>query len=428
MGLAAAVVLVLAACGSSGSGGSGGGQSAGTPPPSNATGLEGDNANGAITNYLTYVGGKQGKADTSLPPVYIGWVNQQGGAPPSTPEATQGAQAAVQFVNSQLGGVGGHPLALRSCFIGSAEEEGQKCGQQLVADSSVSAIAFGSVAVGNQSFERVLGGQKPLVIGVSGAPADTTAQNTYILYGDQVHILEPFGTYLNQKLHAKTAAMIYPNEAGLSSGAAATKKGLEKAGVKVKAVGYDPNATDMLGPLTAAGAQSADVVFPFPDTPQCASIAKSLTQAGIRKPVVSQPLCLDPKVAQALGDLPKWTYGIASVLPSDASAPDARTYSAVAGRNGLGAGVQNPWAEVAWGTILELAKFMNASGADKISPATMTAQLKAFKGPLILGAPNINCGQFSDAPAVCNNQIRLYTYQGKGAFTPAAGWTKPPSG
>jgi branched-chain amino acid transport system substrate-binding protein len=425
-----AVVLIVSACGSSGSSSSSGGsaQSTATPNAQNITGLQGDNANGAITNYLTYVGGKSGKADSSLSPVYIGWVNQQGGSTASTPEATQGAQAAVNFVNNSLGGIGGHPLALRSCFVTSAEEEGQKCGQQLAADSSVSAIAFGSVAVGNQSFERTVAGKKPLVIGVSGNPADTSAQNTYILYGDQVHILEPFGTYLNQKLHAKTAAMIYPNEAGLSSGAAATKKGLEKAGVKVKSVGYDPNATDMLGALTAAGAQSADVVFPFPDTPQCAAIAKSLTQIGNRKPVVSQPLCLDPKVAAALGDLPKWTYGIASVLPSDKSAPDAVTYTAVAGRNGLGAGTVNPWAEVAWGTILGMAKFMNATGVDKVSAESMSAQLKAFKGPLILGAPNINCGQFSDAPAVCNNQIRLYTYEGKGAFKPAAGWTKPPSG
>ena len=36
-------------------------------------------AKGPVTNYLKYVGGKHGKANTKLSPVYIGWVNQQGG-------------------------------------------------------------------------------------------------------------------------------------------------------------------------------------------------------------------------------------------------------------------------------------------------------------------------------------------------------------
>ena len=36
-------------------------------------------AAGAVTNYLTYVHGKAGRANPRLSKVYIGWVNQQGG-------------------------------------------------------------------------------------------------------------------------------------------------------------------------------------------------------------------------------------------------------------------------------------------------------------------------------------------------------------
>src|SRR5919197_4202881 len=107
--VAAALSLLLAACGA------GGGSSASTTPRAGSTGtatgadgLSGSNANGSVTNYLTYVGGTAGKADSSLSPLAIGWVNGQGGAV-STPQATEGAQAAVNFINNHLGGIGGDP-------------------------------------------------------------------------------------------------------------------------------------------------------------------------------------------------------------------------------------------------------------------------------------------------------------------------------
>ena len=74
-------------------------------------------AGAAVTNYLTYVKGKRGKANPRLSKVYIGWVNQQGGQVVIGGLATAGAQLAVRYVNDQLGGVGGHPVALVQCFI-----------------------------------------------------------------------------------------------------------------------------------------------------------------------------------------------------------------------------------------------------------------------------------------------------------------------
>ena len=40
------------------------------------------------------------------------------------PLATNGAQMAVKYINAELGGIDGHPLVLKTCFIRSAEEEG----------------------------------------------------------------------------------------------------------------------------------------------------------------------------------------------------------------------------------------------------------------------------------------------------------------
>ncbi|MGH2859348.1 MAG: hypothetical protein ACRDMJ_17895, partial [Solirubrobacteraceae bacterium] len=146
--LAAALALALAACGSSSSSSSSAASSAATSSSSatssaaattgaattssagTGTGAAAGGAgSGAVTNYQTYTGGKAGKANSSLPPVTIGWINQQGGQQQIGPLATVGAETAVKYINAELGGVDGHPLTLKECFIRSAEEEGTTCGQ-----------------------------------------------------------------------------------------------------------------------------------------------------------------------------------------------------------------------------------------------------------------------------------------------------------
>ena len=41
-------------------------------------------------------------------------------------------------------------------------------------------------------------------------------------------------------------------------------------------VGFAPNATDLAGPLTAAGAQNADMIVPQSNAAGCVNIAKAL--------------------------------------------------------------------------------------------------------------------------------------------------------
>jgi branched-chain amino acid transport system substrate-binding protein len=422
--VAVAVVLIAAGC----SGGGGSGTSAGGGGGAAGGGTASTSAPAKpVTDYLSYVGGKAGPADTSQSPITVGWVNAQGGAN-EIPEATFAAQAAVKYVNTELGGIGGHPLALKTCFIASAEEEGQKCGQQLLNDAKVPVIVFGAVVTGNQALEATVDGKKPIMVGVSAAPSDSTAKNAYLLYGDQTHVLGPWGTYARDIVKAKTAAVVYPSQAGANTAAAAAKKGLEDAGITVKSVGYDPQATDLLGPLTAAGGQTADVVVPMTDAAGCVNLAKALKQIGSNKPVVSNPLCLSPQVAQGLGDLPVgWVFGIAQILPSDPTAPDAKTYVATSTKYGLKqADTANPFAALGWDEILITTKLMNSIGADKITPDTMTAALKAFKGPLIMGAPTVQCGKYAEALAVCNDQTKFYKYLGKGQFQSVSDWLRPP--
>jgi branched-chain amino acid transport system substrate-binding protein len=437
LGLAAAAVALAAAGCSSSASGSGPAAPTSAAPASSLPASTGPGGQGAqsVTNYLSYTGGKAGPADKSLPPVYIGYVNQQGGPTAVGLLATAGAQMAVDYANAELGGVDGHPIQLVTCFIASAEEEGTVCAQKFLANSKVDVIELGGVAIGVQSFYGTLGGAKPVIDGVAGTPIDAVQKNTVILFGDVTHILPPFGTYARDVLHAKTAALVYPSDnAGIAVGAAQVKAGLAAAGISVKAVGYPETQTDLTSVLTAAGAQTADLVIPYTDAAGCVNLAKSLTTLGITDPkkILSAPLCLNGQVIKGLGDFPHWTYSIASSLFGDPTDPGMPPYEAAAKKYSTPANAPDPWNIVNFGQTLTTIKIMNEVGYANLSPSAILAKAKAFKGPQALGAPALDCGKYAKAPGVCNDRIQFFEYtggvtSGKPNWSKVAGWLQPPS-
>jgi branched-chain amino acid transport system substrate-binding protein len=434
LSIAALAAVIVAGCGSSSSttkttSASPPATTSATTAPPASSGSGGAGAK-SVTNYLTYVDGKAGKANPSLPPVTIGWVNQQGGQQVIGALATNGAQLAVKYINDQLGGIDGHPLKLQTCFITSAEEEGTTCGQKFLANKSISVIDVGAVAIGIQSLYSTIGTSKPVITGVSVTPVDSTKANAVILFGDVTHVLGPFGTYASQVLHAKTAALVYPNIAGITDGAAAISASLKAAGVKVKSVAYDANETDLIGPLTSAGASSADLVIPYTEAGGCVNLAKGLKQLGITdaKKILSAPLCLNSQVAAGLGgDFPIWTYAIASSLYGDPTDPGMPPYMKVTAQYGQQAEAPDPWNIVSFGQMLTTARFLNQLGYSGITPSAVLAKAKAFTGPVALGAPSLQCGKYPSAPAVCNDRTQFFLYKGKHAFVKSAGWLQPPS-
>jgi branched-chain amino acid transport system substrate-binding protein len=429
--VAAALVSLLlfaAGCGDdddSGSEPASGGGGGGAETSADQTGGAGESS---VTDYVEYVGGTAGKADSNKSTIYIGWLNQEGGQQEIGAAATDGADLAVKVANEQLGGIDGHPVALKKCFIKNAEEEGTTCGQKLGNDESVTAINVGGVAIGIQPFYSTIGGKKPVIVGVAVTPVDTVQKNASILFGDVTHVLGPFGTYASDVLEAKTAALVYPNIAGITDGAAALAKGLQDAGVEVKKVGYAQGQTDLIGPLTAAGAQSADMVIPYSDASGCVNQAKALKQLGITdaKKIVSAPLCLNPLVQEGLGgDYPIWTYAIASSLFGDTTDPGMPPYIKVTEQYGVKT-APDPWVIVSFGSVLTTIKFLNELGPDGLTTDAIVDKARSFKGPVALGAPELQCDKYQDAPAVCNDRTQFFTYSGKNQFDKAAEWLQPP--
>jgi branched-chain amino acid transport system substrate-binding protein len=380
-----------------------------------------------VLDYQAYVGGK-GRAKANLPPVTIGFINQQGGPPNvNRPQATSVIRAGVKMVNAELGGVQGHPLRLNECFVAQAEEEGVRCGQQLLNDRAVRAILYGFVTVPNQSIYATVRGTIPIVGVVTANPSDPTAKNAFFLNGSQTSVLGPFGTYTQRFLrNVKTVAIVYPNQPGADTAAFALRRAMQQVGRRVTMIATPPLATDLLGAATQAS--SADMIIPALGFTECVPFARALDQIRYSKPVLSTPLCTAiPRTAYAGGDLPRWTYGIAQTL---VNLPGAQSRLFLKKGLQYGTTVNDMlwvFSEIAWEELLATVKIMNAIPYAKLTPARISAGFKAFKGPLVLAAPQVSCGKVSPGePAVCGNQTQFYNYLGRGKWKAASGWLKPP--
>ena len=386
--------------------------------------------NKSVTNYIAYVGGKVGKANPKLKPIYIGYVNQEGGPIVIGKNNDNGTIAGAQFVNTLAGGIRGHRIVFIQCFIASTEEEGQKCGQKFRNDKRIVAVVTGAVAVGSESLYAAIGKTKPVIVGVAVNPVDSVQPNATILYGDARFILAPYATFARDELHTKSAALIFPEGAGQDAAAAGQTTAFEAAGIPIKKVSYPINTADLTVPLVAAGALKADLVMPVILPFECGKFEKAIRALKIPdEKVLASPICLSPTTIEEFGDFPNWIYAIASSLTFDTSDPAVPPYQKIMKLMGQEKFIGDPWANVGFGEITTLAKWLNALGPKNITTAGILKQTKSFKGPMVLGSPAIQCGKYKKSPAVCNDYTQFYRYAGKVCSRrPATGCRRPELG
>jgi len=381
-----------------------------------------------VKTLLAYTGGKEGAADKA--PITIGYVNSQGGAN-AFPDYTTQIESAVALVNTRLGGIDGHPIQLKKCFVPGVEEQGQKCAQEFLSDPKVVAVLEGALDTGAQSFHATLAGKLPVLGMMAVSLAGANDRNAYYLSGGQFGA-PSFVTYAKDHLKAKSVAMI--SAAGLPvavQAATLLKNGFQAAGIEVTQATYAPTSTDYVPSITASGAQKADMVLPLVVAPgQCLALAKALQQVPVTAPVVTFNSCLGRTVKDGLGDYPQWTFMSPTVNgDSTDQAPDTaaqiKAYQEWFGPlrpavTTAASGVQSLQ------LTLTLAKLLHGTG-DAVTAQTAAAAFKAFTGPVFLGSPRNAFGANPAFPAVGSLANRFYTYDGKDSWKDATAgqWVVP---
>jgi branched-chain amino acid transport system substrate-binding protein len=444
LALACLAAALLAACGSDdeSSGGSSGGGSAETTEAAADSGggdvdgealwaKGGSGECGSLENFVDYVCGKPGPADESKPPVKIGWVNNQDGSIVSLgPQATEAAQFAVDWVNKYAGGIGGHKLELVTCFVKNSEEEGKACADKFLADKDISMISYGSVGPGANTINAAIkSAGVPVIEGFAINASDTQSDNHFILFTAAPFDYYAWGTLGRDHLKAKTGAIVYPQGTGFQNSARAAEEAMKAVGITTKSVGFDPESTNLVGALVASGAPTADMVVNVGGTPAtCVAINKGQKQLKIpdEKVVGDFSCALESEKEAYGGDIPKWYFGQAQSGDGLTDSPIGKQYLAALKAFGHEKDRPDVWYSGMFGTLLTIAQTLNKVGPDKISPDAIKAQIKEWRGPLLLGQPEPFCGKYPSAPANCGGGDRFFRYEGNDKWTPVSEWSDVP--
>jgi branched-chain amino acid transport system substrate-binding protein len=355
---------------------------------------------------VKFTQGKAGKADSAKEPFVIGWANQQGGTP-SYPQATAGAEAAVKFINDELGGIAGRPVKLETCFM-LAEEDGQKCGAKFSGNKDVQVVGLGLAAVGNASLYKTVLKDKPVVVATSAAQPDTTTPGVYTFNGGALSPIAADGLLAAQVKGAKRSAVMHSNNPiGTFVAQKILKPVLESQKLKVTLVPIGDTATapEVASAIQAAGAGSADVFQMTTLDVQCVSAYDALKQQNLTPKVVTTYQCSQPAMREHLdGKNPAgWIFTSFGDSPQIENAENGqKTYVAAMTEQGQKDDITyHGDASMSFSTVMTLARIGNELG-DKASPETIRKAIVDYDGPLMMTPGKPKCGKVSKQfPGVC---------------------------
>ena len=353
---------------------------------------------------LDYTGGTAGEA--SGEPYKIGYVNQED----FFPENTIGMNAARDYINAELSGVGGRPIEIVPCVVNTGDD-GSKCGTEMANNAEISLVITGTMQDNHQPLYDALNGKKAVIVGNGVTTEDFTTTAGQAFTAGSPGVIPGLGatatTYLDPK--PKTAAIVYVNTA---AGSAAfdllLKPVLEKGGIAVTYVPVEVTATaaDVQSAMTAAGADKADVFIPLVTIQQCINVYDSIKALGINPTVVTTGLCFGTPMTDHIKDagdtgvVPDgWYFGgygysyydpdlesgmltyVTKVQEYGKPAPGATTleYTGFAGPS--------------FANLMTATKFINTITPEKADVAALDAAVRGFKGPMMIQAGPLDCGK-----------------------------------
>jgi branched-chain amino acid transport system substrate-binding protein len=376
-----AATLLAGACSSSGGSGAGGGSGAKKPDAS----------------------------------IVVGMINQENAPVGSFPEVRQAAQAAVAYVNGELGGANGRPIRLELCTTTGTPESSAACANQLVAKHPVAVL--GGVDLGAATSLPVF--EKAAVPYIGGMPAlgdELTSPAAWMVAGGAVGDLLGQAEYALGTLKVKKVGALYVDLPGvLTTVVTAAQVVLKGKGVTdVKLVSASADAADFAPSVKAVVANKPDVVFVLFPAQSCTRIMAAAKALAVKAKLLYPSVCASQAVVDAAGPAADGSYFASGYLPFDDPSPDVATWKAKAAITKPSALSQAGFSEVM--DLYDLLKH----GAD--SPAAVTAALAATVDHPGFMAHSYTCDrkQVSLLAAVCNSSVRLLQYKG-GKFNDLTG-------
>jgi len=353
----------------------------------------------------------------SADPIVVGMINQENTPLGSFPELRLAADAAVQFINAELGGVDGRPIQFEPCITTFSVEKSQACAQDLVQKGAV-AVTNGIDISSNGSIPILEQNQVPMIGGVPVNNDEMQSPISFQFSGGSPGAMVAFANYAATVQHAHKVAMIYGDyasikEAALDYGVAE----LQRQGVTdITEVPYPITSTDFLPVLTKANENHPDAIILVAADTACAPAMKTAKDLGITATMYLVGSCAAPTIAEEIGEdaVAGRIFNVEG--PITGADVDTKVYGAALAKYGDPDLPLASAGTVSFRNIMNLWSLMKQVGGDKVSKETLLATVRAARDHPSFGGHPYTCDgqQVPNLPALCAPQQILVVHEDGG--------------
>jgi branched-chain amino acid transport system substrate-binding protein len=273
------------------------------------------------------VAGAADKATGSA--VTIGFISDAGGsgAIGTGPLVEQGAKAATQYWNADLGGLEGHKVNLYICENQSTPAGGQTCANDMV-QHHVVAVVEPFTGQGQTEVPTIVGAGIPYIVVTGASTAELETPGAYDLEGGFPAYLGAMA--MSAKAHnLKKVAFLVENVPAAIQGAQALGGIVYKAaGVDLQIVPVNPGTADVTPQLQTAVSGGANAVGVIGDVTLCSSFLKGYETLGLKLPRYVLSTCQDPSIEKS-ATLDKTLAGSYITTTTKTSKADQKEYAAI---------------------------------------------------------------------------------------------------
>jgi branched-chain amino acid transport system substrate-binding protein len=360
--------------------------------------------------------------------IKVGHINQEDVPIGSYPEVRLGAEAAVEFINAELGGVDGRPIELVECIANFSVEGSQACAQEMVQAGVVAVtggldiMSGGSIPILEQNGIPYVGGipvnfdemQSPLSFQFSGgSPGAMTAFASDAIEQGQ-----------------ETVAVVYAEFAPVESAARYGIDLLNDAGVNVAEVSYPIVATDLLPVVSEAAQSDPDAILMFAADAACVRSMQTLRDLEVDADLYMVGSCAAPAILEEAGDAAEGTvFSIEGpFLDMDTGVVDGPLYAEAARRYGPDGYQAQSAGTVTFRSIMNLWVALNEIGAADLTPEAVASWFRErVDQPSFDGHPYTCDGtQVPGLPALCAPQQVLIRFEDGTMVQHSEGWIDVP--
>ena len=273
-------------------------------------------------------------------PIVVGFENPEGDPNGSFPEYSVAAQAAVDYINSELGGLGadiqngvpGRPIQLEVCKSAISPDDSQRCANEIISKDPF--VAFSSINFFGNNLSIFTGAGVPAIVITPVTIADFTSEGVYSIGGgggclgvhtgmvefatsefkDVKKVSVPWadtapGVVCYYDLESKPLDVLAGTVEG-SAERAGSMPGLEHIGVPIK-----PATPDLTSQVSQILGYDPDVIMFSAQGADCWNLVGALGAAGWtpdQTPLVLSGACIDFDAMKEAGDLAKGIYFVGS--------------------------------------------------------------------------------------------------------------------